>query len=318
MIIDLVARAIVYDPVAISVICRSACPGRQDESNRPVLNKPQRKSADTANEPTRGRPGFDVTDATAARQFRKFAKTARFDRAANSPLWVQLKNQLETAIVKEILLPNTRLPSEQAMCEMFSLSRPVVRNALSALVSGGLVVKQPRKGNFVGVRRKEFDFMTSPLSVFEDLSSKGIKVSERTYAYALQPAEADEQVALNLPDGFDVIRFVRVYSADGVPITYSRISLPAHRLVGMEKLNMRNRSIYRTMRENYGLSVSRADRWISAGNADDVIAKRLQVEPGKALVYVRSIGYDDEDIPLEFYRSYYNADVAPIHIATDS
>lgn len=286
-------------------------------SNRPALNKPLRKSVNLTGEPGRGRPGFDVTDAAAARQFRKFAKTVMLDRNAGSPLWVQLKNQLETAIAKEILLPNTRLPSEQAMCEIFSLSRPVVRGALSALVSGGLVVKQPRKGNFVGVKRKEFDFMTSPLGVFDDLSSKGIKVSERTYEYALQPAEADEQVALNLPDGFDVIRFVRVYSADGVPITHSHISLPAHRLIGMEKFNMRNRSIYRTMRKNYGLSVARADRWISAGNADDVVAKRLRVEHGKALVYVRSIGYDHENIPLEFYRSYYNADVAPIHIATD-
>lgn len=267
---------------------------------------------------TRGRPRFDVTDASASQLFRNFATDAIIDRSSPSPLWVQLKNQLESAITNEVLPRNSRLPSEQSMCEIFSLSRPVVRNALSALVSEGLVVKHPRKGNFVSAKPQSFDFMTSALGVFDDLSAKGLDVTEQTYEFSLQPADADEAKALRLPDGFKVIRFVRVYMADGVPITHSRISLPAHRLVGMEKFDMANQSIFGTIRESFGLTVSRADRWISAKTADDLIAGRLQVEPGQPLLFIRSIAYDHENIPLEYYTSHYNADLTPIHIATDS
>lgn len=282
------------------------------------MNKQLKKEVLEKKMPGRGRPGFDVTDASAAQQFRSFASEVEFNRKANSPLWVQLRNQLEAAISGKILEANSRLPSEQAMCDMFALSRPVVRNALSALVAEGLIVKQPRKGIFVGSQQKEFGFMTSPLGVFDDLSARGFNVSETTYEFSLHEANAEEQKALKLPDGFKVIRFVRVYSADGQPITYSKISLPAHRLPGMENIDMENRSIFETIRETFGLTVSRADRWISSKNADELVSDRLNVRVGKALIHIQSIAYDYENIPLEFYTAFYNDDVAPIHIATDS
>lgn len=280
--------------------------------------KKQPKAGTSVVSAPRGRPRFEVTDAPASELFQKFAKTAIIDRNSKSPLWVQLKNQLESAIVNEVFPANLRLPSEQAMCKIFSLSRPVVRNALSVLVTEGLVVKHPRRGNFVGAKPRGFDFMTSALGVFDDLTAKGLDVVEQTYEFSLQLADADESRALRLPDGFKVIRFVRVYLADGVPITHSRISLPAHRLVGMEKFDMNNKSIFGTIRESFGLTASRADRWISARTADELTAERLQVECGQALLYIQSIAYDHENIPLEYYSAYYNADVTPIHIATDS
>jgi len=261
-----------------------------------------------------GRPGFDVVDSLAAKQFRSFVATTEFHRNSASPLWLQLKNQLGAAIAKEKFAANSRLPSEQAMSEMFLLSRPVVRRALSELVSEGLIAKQARRGIYVCSKKPEIGFMTSALGVFDDLSSKGFKVSEKTYQFKLCLANDTEQRALELPDGFSVIRFIRVYLVEGKPITHSHISLPAHRLPGMEKLDMQSRSIFETIRENYGLSVSRAERWLSARNVYGEIAERLEVEDGAALIYIRSIAYDFDNVPLEFYTSHYNAEVAPIHL----
>ena len=268
--------------------------------------------------PGRGKPGFEVTDAIAAESFRRFAAKTNIDRNSNAPLWVQLKNELETAIIGGVLPERSRLPSEQAMCEIFSISRPVVRNALAALVSEGLIVKQPRRGIFVAGTVKEFGFMTTAAGVFDDLSSRGYDVSVITYDFGIYPADEKEKRALKLPEGFDVIRFVRVYSADGSPITHTRISLPAHRLPGMENIDMENRSIFETIRETYGLVPATADRWINACNADVLIAERLNVEEGAPLLYIQSIALDHKGLPLEFYRSYYNGEVMPIHISTEA
>lgn len=266
----------------------------------------------------RGKPGYEVTDAIAAESFRRFSAKTNIDRNSNAPLWVQLKNELETAIRGGVLTERSRLPSEQAMCEIFSISRPVVRNALAALVSEGLIVKQPRRGIFVAGAVKEFGFMTTAAGVFDDLSSRGYDVSVITYDFGVYPADEKEKQALKLPEGFDVIRFVRVYSADGSPITHTRISLPAHRLPGMENIDMENRSIFETIRENYGLVPAAADRWINARNADALIAERLNVEEGASLLYIQSIALDHKGLPLEFYRSYYNGEVMPIHISTEA
>jgi len=263
----------------------------------------------------RGRPGFDITNAESAELFRQIAVNFTFDRNNEIPLWVQLKNLLELKINDGSLDENSRLPSELAMAKLFNLSRPVVRNALSALVSEGLIAKQPRKGIFVAAKKNDFDFMTSATGVFDDLSAKGMEVEERTYEFKLASPDADEQKALRLTDGFKVIRFVRVYVADGTPITHSTISIPAHRVPGMESFDMDNKSIFGTIRKHFGLTAARADRWITAGIADETIAERLEISVGHSLLYIRSVAVDHEGLPLEFYRSYYNADVSPIHIS---
>lgn len=266
----------------------------------------------------RGRPRYDVANAMAAAEFHRIAEAAAFRRDTQIPLWVQLKNLLEQKIHDGSLAENARLPSELAMARMFSLSRPVVRNALSALVSDGLIAKQARKGIFVAARRNDFDFMTAATGVFDDLSARGMDVEERTFEFGLFDPDEEEADALRLPDGFKVLRFVRVYVANGAPITHSRISLPAHRLPGMETFDMRNKSIFGTIRERFGLTVARADRWIKGSSADATLAERLDIEEGHPLLHIRSIAYDAEQRPLEYYRAYYNADISPIHISVDA
>ena len=267
---------------------------------------------------SRGRPGFDVADSGTATACRTIAAQTTFKRDTQGALWGQLKNLLCQKIMDGSLLEGARLPSELAMADMFNVSLPVVRNALSALVSEGLIAKQARKGIFVAARPSEFDFMTSATGVFDDLSAKGMEVEERTYEFGLFPADEEETKALRLPSGVPVIRFVRVYVADGVPITLSRISLPAHRLPGMETFDMANKSIFGTISERYGLTVARADRWMSAAIANETVAQRLEIAPGFPLIRIQSIAYDHDALPLEYYRAYYNADVSPIHLSVDS
>ncbi len=265
----------------------------------------------------RGRPRYDEADAGAAQKFRKLAETIKLDRRDSSPLWVQLKRQIEDAILAGTLPDDSRLPSEQAMCEMFDLSRPVIRSALAALTAEGRVIKQARRGMFVAPQSTEVRFMTSTLGVFDDLSARGYKVTVKTFDYGLYPANEHERRVFNLPDGFEVIRARRVYMADGKPLTHTDISLPAHRLPGMEQLDMENRSIFETIRERYGLTVIRADRWLTTGLAPADVAERMGIAEGKPMIKIDSIAYDHDGNALESYHAFYDASVAPIHISAE-
>ena len=73
-----------------------------------------------------------------------------------------------------------------------------------------------------------------------------MKIEARTYQFGLHNADDEEIAALRLPNGFKVIRFVRVYIADSAPITHSQISFPAYRLPGMEHFEIDNQSIFCT------------------------------------------------------------------------
>jgi GntR family transcriptional regulator len=96
-----------------------------------------------------------------------------------APLWVQLKNVLASTLADPAVLPDTKLPSEAALCAIFGVSRPIVRLALDALTSAQLVVKVPRQGAFVAPRKLDADFASLNTGLFGEMAAKGHKVETR-------------------------------------------------------------------------------------------------------------------------------------------
>lgn len=263
----------------------------------------------------RGRPSYDLEDQEAASNFRILSAGFVLDRGSPAPLWVQLKNQIGAAIREGNLPPGSRLPSEQALCALLEVSRPVVRSAVRALSDEGSVVKLPRKGMFVSPERRQTDFLNANISVFGDMAAKGIKVSTDTLEFYRAPANAREKQVFNLPDAGTVIRLRRMYRMDGHPITLSWISLPGHRVPDMEKLDITNRSLYETLRSTYGIEVRRAERWFTAEMPAPEAVKLMGIDPMQPVIVIESIAYDQAGEPVEFYSAYYDSSHARIHIS---
>ena len=267
---------------------------------------------------SRGRPRNEDEDSASADLLRDLARKRRLDRASTVPLWVQLKNALSDRVEDGGLKPDERLPSEQTICEIFDVSRPVVRSALAGLAADGLIIRVPRKGIFVSRSRNETNFLTSNVSVHSDLTARGHHVTARAFVFhRCSPDEAERRV-FALPEDGTVVRVGRIYASDGQPITHTLIALPGHKMPDFEKIDIEGQSIFQILKENYGLVSQRAERWFNAALADETVAERLQVALNHPLIFIESIAYDTDDAPLEYYRAYYNADVARIHVSTGS
>lgn len=266
----------------------------------------------------RGRPRFDQEDKVAAEIFTAIGERMSLSRSEQVPLWIQLKNQMEGAILDGRLAANSRIPSEQALCDLFGVSRPVVRSALAALASEGHVIKMPRKGMFVSGKREDVDFMTSNLGVFGDLTAKGHAVSAKTFEFYRSAPDEDEMRVFGIPEQGSVLRIGRVYFSDGQPLTMTRISLPGHKVPGMEKLEMDNRSVFDTIREHYGLTVQRAERWFTAQMPTEEACEFMGVPADKPLIWIESVAYSHDGDVLEFYRAFYNPAVARIHVTIEN
>jgi GntR family transcriptional regulator, arabinose operon transcriptional repressor len=66
-----------------------------------------------------------------------------------SPMHEQVREALERRITTGQYPPSKMLPSEQELCTEFSVSRVTVRQAMSALVHKGLVIRRQGRGSFV-------------------------------------------------------------------------------------------------------------------------------------------------------------------------
>ena len=91
---------------------------------------------------------------------------------AAQPLTTPITAWLKLQIEQQQLRPGDKLPSEKQLCEQFSVSRSVVREAVSQLKSEGLVSSQQGRGVFVNERGKRQSFRLDPtqLSDEEDLA----------------------------------------------------------------------------------------------------------------------------------------------------
>lgn len=262
----------------------------------------------------RGRPRNQ--DTASSDVLNRLAADGKINRVDATPLWVQLKNAIAEEIGKKTLLPDVMLPSEQTLSGIFDVSRPVVRAALDGLAAEGLLMKVPRQGIFVAQPRTETDFLTSNVSVHSDLEARGYEVTSRAFEFRRAPPDEDERRVFSLPPDGTVVRVGRIYRSDGRPITHTLISLPGHKVLGMEHLEIEGKSIFQILKDRYGLVSKRAERWFTAEIPPDDVARQLEIAPDQPLIAIESIAYDTNDAPLEYYRAYYNSAVARIHVST--
>lgn len=66
------------------------------------------------------------------------------EKAANAII-----HQIEKLIMRGVLHPGERLPSERDLAAKFEVSRPTLRDALSKLEESGLIVTRPGAGAYV-------------------------------------------------------------------------------------------------------------------------------------------------------------------------
>ena len=71
------------------------------------------------------------------------------DRRSPIPLYYQLKLHLQQQMGSNQLRPGDRLPTEAEMCELYSMSRAPVRQALADLAREGLIYRRAGQGTFV-------------------------------------------------------------------------------------------------------------------------------------------------------------------------
>lgn len=240
------------------------------------------------------------------------------ERGETAPLWVQLRNRLERTIEAGDFGDEGRLPSEQVLAESFGVSRPVVRAAIAALVAEGRLVTQPRRGTFVARRPDEdVDFVTSNLSVFDDLVGRGSVVTTRTFRFEeAEPTERESRF-LALAPGARVLRIGRIYYRDGNPLTLTNIAIPSHKVPGMATLDMENRSIFGTIRERYGLFVVRSERWFRAVMPKPDERERLGLPADEPAIAIESIAYGRDGAPIEFYDALFNSSISRIHVKAE-
>jgi GntR family transcriptional regulator len=238
------------------------------------------------------------------------------DRNSSSPLWTQFRDALRSRILQGELEIGAKLPTEAELGDQFGISRIVVREALADLVRSGLIYKIRGQGAFVSARERDEDFVSTVLGFSDEMERKGLTVLTQVLVQELRTATPDEARALGLTEADAVVALKRLRSVDGELRLLVETAVPADLAPGLNRVRLENRSLYDVLRRQYGLRITRAERWIDAVLPDGPTAELLEVTEPEPLLRIESIAYGANGRALEHYRALHRCKSSRLHVQT--
>jgi len=232
---------------------------------------------------------------------------APLDKGSFTPIYFQIQTQLLNKIKAGQLRAGDPLPSEEELGRIFSVSRMTARHALQALKSQGFASRHKGQGTFVSQPRVEKDI--AHLSGFTaEMRALGMQPTSRILQSEIIPAEAAVASRLGMPLGSPIFHLRRLRSADDLPVAIEDVWLSQQLFPGIGQLDFARLSLYQTLREQYGIRVSRADEVIESRSASRREAELLQIAPRSSLLVISRTLWSVDGKPVESAHSLYRGD----------
>jgi GntR family transcriptional regulator len=199
------------------------------------------------------------------------------------------------------------LPSEDELSRIYGVSRMTSRQAIQVLSRQGLISRHKGQGSFVNQPRVEKD-ITHLRGFTAEMRALGIKATSRVLEAGTSPAPAEVASQLGIEVNAPIYRLLRLRMGDELPIAIEESRLPQERFSGVEKTDFSRFSLYQTLREQYGIQVSRADEILEARSATRHEAELLEVPVRSSLLVISRMLWSTDGLPVEVAHSVYRGD----------
>ncbi|MFQ5466667.1 MAG: UTRA domain-containing protein [Kiloniellaceae bacterium] len=211
------------------------------------------------------------------------------------------------------LAPGTKLPSERALAEEFSLTRVTVRQALIRMEAEGLIFREERRGWFVSPPRVRYD-PTANTSFTESITEQG-RVAGTTVLSKQQIAASQwESTHLGCAIGDPIFVISRLRTVDGRAVLVEQIHVKAARCPGLLECPL-DRSMTDLMAEKFGIVEHRAQINMRPTVLSEIPAKALGVAVGTPSLYLSRAILDQFSEVVELDQEFWRHDVIDICVS---
>jgi GntR family transcriptional regulator len=218
-------------------------------------------------------------------------------RSSGVALHRQLYLLLRDRIVRGAWRPGDALPTEEALCARFGVSRITVRRALSDLQAQGLVHRRHGLGTFV-TERAPAPLPAPTLSFVDGLRryAESTEVRVISVAHAVPPPEVAGP--MQLAAGERALHAVRCRSLDGVPVMATDAWVPERLGRRITAAALARRPLYEILMAQ-GVRFGRVVQEIGAKTAEARDATLLGTEVGAPLLTLVRLIHDHEGRPVQ-------------------
>jgi len=241
----------------------------------------------------------------------RWEATHMINKYGDTPLYIQLKNLIIEKIKNGEYKENSKIPSEQEFCEMYDISRPTVRQAISDLTNSGYLYKEKGKGTFVSEAKlkidiKDYSGFTDSILDSDMPGERSIIFSERIDIRDNQELCAAFGVSPGHNAGFAKIVYVNLRNDSPIALNVSYIPLNLFPSI-IEDINA-NKPAYDIMRGKYPLLPSKSSSSLEVIYAGQEESRFLKVQQGHPLICIKNKISSKSGQTVEYVVSKYRAD----------
>ncbi len=225
------------------------------------------------------------------------------------PRYLQISTWLKELIQTGRYEKGGKLPSEIELSKICGVNRNTLRQAIGELVSAGILRKEKGIGTFVSSSMPvALKHKLNRISSFsDDLSDIGIKEKTKILKKGIEDAKDHVTKTLVLDTHNKVIVVCRLRAGNGIPLIYEESYLPCDMFKDILDMDLTG-SMYKIISEHFNIVLARCEQTIRAVNLKGKIAKILDLAENSAGIFMESITFDQNSIPIEVLYSYYRGD----------
>ena len=224
------------------------------------------------------------------------------------PYYIQLVNILKEKIQSEVWKPGDQIPGEQDLCEMYGVSRTVVRQSLLELELEGLINRRKGKGTFISLPKISEGLVQKLTGFYQDMVERGLNPVTRVLHQNVVPASEKVARFLDINPGDQVIDILRLRFINDEPIQMVTTYVPFEMCPALATVDLTNRSLYEFLEKECGIFIAKGRRYLEAVLANETEAELLGIERGAPLLMLDSISFSDSDRPIEYYHALHRGD----------
>jgi len=216
----------------------------------------------------------------------------------------QLRHSLLEQIGVLRLTPGDALPSESGLCELYGVSRAVVRQALVELENAGVIYRVQGKGSFVAAWESPESDPYTLRGLYADAHGSKAAITSDVLTQKYVRADPDTAAALQVSPGERVYYLERLRRVEGEPWSWIHSYLPARYGPVFEGRDMRRESLHSVLAEN-GILVLGARRSVEVAPATEEQEQTLELGDFPVVLVLTSVSFDPQRRPVEYFIAYH-------------
>lgn len=224
------------------------------------------------------------------------------------PYYIQLIDILKEKIQLAEWVPGDQIPGEQDLCEHYQVSRTVVRQALREMEYEGVISRQKGKGTFISLPKISEGLVQKLTGFYQDMVERGLKPGTKVLHQDIIPSNDKIARFLNIKPGERVIDIQRLRYINEEPIQLVTTYIPYEICPELASVDLTNQSLYEFLEREYGIFITKGQRYIEAVLANDYEAALLGIERGDPLLMLDSVSYSESGQPVEYYHALHRGD----------